>query len=129
MDKMVLFLKASITDMGCHDFHSWVDRHSPHQSPKLQNIVYKNNFLKMANIDALLEYNLSCPMKISGEGGIPNDERIHYIGDLWQGSKGFREYLTWKSSQLESQISTKILTMRTTGSYSAFTEVSKKTGT
>lgn len=71
--------------------------HLPNKDLKF---VYKENFVKMANIDALLDGNLSSPQELtttttidSGSDFSFDEDNIYFVGDLWHNSKGFREYV------------------------------------
>ncbi|CAL8126884.1 unnamed protein product [Orchesella dallaii] len=120
----ILTTKSKIASIGPTDFHLWIARNSSH-SDKSKSFMYQENFLRMANLDALLKYDLTSPKELVNSS---NFEEIYYVGDLWYNSKGYREYILWATNQQQAHFSTKILAMKTIGPRSTEKNIRDKAG-
>ncbi|ODN01113.1 Cap-specific mRNA (nucleoside-2'-O-)-methyltransferase 1 [Orchesella cincta] len=120
----ILSTKTKIANVGPSDFHLWISRNSSHSS-KPKCFLYQENFLRMANLDALLHYDLTSPKELVNSTDF---EKIYYVGDLWHNSKGFREYILWATNQHQARFSTKILAMKTIGPRSTEKIIRDKAG-
>lgn len=87
-----MILQKNIAEVGAYTFHEWIAHNCMHNCAAFKTISFKENFLKLANLDALLDEQLSVPLELTSEpASAETEDNVYYVGDLWQNSKGFRE--------------------------------------
>lgn len=84
--------------MGDVDLFHARSRSNPYETIK-KGIFQNRAAMKMANIDCVLEFEITNPRTIDGESMVKEPELL-YFADICAGPGGFSEYILWRKKWL-----------------------------